>query len=287
MNTMHDWLSQILASTSTLRELPPAAHALAIGGLITGLALWLFGGKLLKPAFALLGLVIGGMLGFLLVPAFFSTTILGVPSPYVGLGLGLLLGLIQGLVLFRFSMAICTALILGLAATLGAAAWMKFEPLKRAADVANQPVSTLTGSVPAGASSLTIPTREEAIEKLRPVAERVGAFLDDAGEQLKSEWTKLTPRQQGTLVISGLAGILGGLILGLVFPKKSSALVTALVGAAVWIPCAAWLAIAANAPGNERLNFTAFTWLLIWLGVTILGLVIQATLLKKKAPKSE
>jgi len=285
MPPMSDWFQSLLASVSSLRNLPPAAHALTVGGLLTGLALWLFGGKLLKPAFALIGLIVGGMIGFLLVPTFMPATVAGVPTPYLGLGFGAILGLIQGLVLFRFSMAVCAALIFGLAATLGGAAWMKFEPLKRAADVASQPVSDLANAQ--GVTSLTPPSRQEIVENLRPVADKVQAFLDDAGAQLKGEWVKLTSRQQGTLVLCGLAGILGGLILGLVFPKKSSALVTALVGAAVWVPCAAWLAVAWNAPGNERLNFTALTWLVIWVCVAIAGLVIQATLLRKKSPKSE
>ncbi len=282
---MSDWFQSLLASASTLRDLPPAAHALALGGLLTGLALWLFGGKLLKPAFALIGLIVGGMLGFLLVPTFTPATIASVPTPYLGLGLGAVMGLVQGLVLFRFSMAVCAAIIFGLSATLGAAAWMKFEPLKRAADVASQPVGAIAGA--SGVSSLSTPTREEVTQNLRSVAERAQAFLDDVGAQLRGEWVKLSSRQQGTLVLSGLGGILAGLVVGLVFPKKSSALVTALVGAAVWVPCAAWLAVAWNAPGNERLNFTALTWLVIWVCVAIAGLAIQATLLRRKASKSE
>src|ERR1041385_3561149 len=51
-------------------SLPPAIHILAAFGLAAGLVFWSLGWKLRKPAFAFLGGIAGGFVGFFLFPTF-------------------------------------------------------------------------------------------------------------------------------------------------------------------------------------------------------------------------
>lgn len=270
----------VLASLGALQDLPSAAHWLVGGVLLVGLVLWLFGRRLLKPAFALLGLVSGGLLGFLLLPAVAPATIVGVPSPYLGLGLGAVLGLIQGLAFFRFAMAIAAAAMLALAAGIGSAAFMKFEPLRHAAEVARQPVSTISPLTPAGLSAAPDDARGPVVERLQPVAQKVTGFLEELWGTLRDEWAKLTTRQQAVIVLSTLVGAGAGLVAGLIFPKRSSAALTALLGAAVWLPAAAWLLIALDTPLKGSMDQPAIVWLGVWGALAAIGLALQMTVLR-------
>lgn len=277
-------LPLVLAVGDTFKDLPTSAHALALGALIGGLIMWAFGRRLLKPAFALAGICLGGLLGLVLVPSFAPDTILGVPSAWIGLGLGLVLGLVQAIALYRFTMAVAAAVILGVAGTLGAASWMKFEPIQRISEVAPTPVPIGEFTPPALTQP---PTAEQLLEHVKPVAERVRVFAVEIGDAIAAEWALLSSKQQGILVLSGLGGVVLGLVLGLVFPSRASAVVTSLLGAAAWLPAAAWLSAATEAPWHGRLPTTAMTWLIVWVSVSTLGVLIQLSMSARITPKKD
>jgi hypothetical protein len=77
-----------------------------------------------------------------------------------------------------------------------------------------------------------------------------------------------------------------GFLVGLLFPRRSAAIATALFGAAVWLPCSLWMVNAAEAPGREFLNQGgAIGWLVVWLTVSALGFAFQAGMGREKAEK--
>src|SRR5512140_1812676 len=122
---MHNLIFQTLAAAepSSVRSLPWVAHAVVGAGLAAGIVMWLCGGRLLKPVFALLGGLMGGSIGFVLM-ASVTESIAGIPSPYLGLGVGAVLGLIAGIALFRFAVAISTGLAFGIAGLLVSATYL-------------------------------------------------------------------------------------------------------------------------------------------------------------------
>jgi hypothetical protein len=111
-----------------LSALPVGAHLTVVVAILVGLALWLFGRKLAKPAFLLVGGLLGAAAGFLLLPAFGTPAIAEVPSPYIGLGVGAAAGLIVAGFVFRFTMALASAAVVGIAALLISSIYVTANP---------------------------------------------------------------------------------------------------------------------------------------------------------------
>jgi F0F1-type ATP synthase assembly protein I len=107
--------------------IPPAAVLVALAAVVVGGVVWLFGGKLLKPAFILIGGVIGSAIGAVYTPSLIQT-IGGLPAAYPGMAVGLIIGMILSVVLFRFAMATMTAGIIGAAGILTAVIALAYVP---------------------------------------------------------------------------------------------------------------------------------------------------------------
>lgn len=107
--------------------MPPAAVIVALGALCVGAIIWLFGGKLIKPGFILVGGVIGSAIGAVYVPMI-TATMLGIPSAYPGMMIGLVLGMIAAVIVYRFAMASLTAGVVGSAAVLGGIITLSYFP---------------------------------------------------------------------------------------------------------------------------------------------------------------
>lgn len=297
--------------TSAVQALPIAAHLLAGGVLGAGLILWCMGRRVVKPGFALVGGLVGGGAGFLLGPALGPAEIGGFPTPYVGLGVGAALGLIAGVMLFRFAVAISTGAVLGLAGVLvslivmtspetqaeagdaiGAAALQTFQGAEDGsagetsggggdpAALAPPPPAEFTPSVDSALS-------EETKQKMRAVAERVEAFLVALGDELRPRWEALPGRARLTILAAGLGGSVAGFLLGLVMPQRSSAAMTALFGAAVWLPAAVWLAHAFDAPGRQLLNLSALGWTVAWVIMAAIGFAAQVSGMRRPKKSEE
>lgn len=274
------WLATASTTASTtIRDLPADVHLLAIAGVVVGLVMWLFGKRLLKPAFVVLGMFLGAVIGFVIASAAMPETIVGVPSIFVGLGVGAVLGLVQGLTTYRFAMAISAAVMLCLASTLGAAAWLRFEPLAKAAQVAGSSAIELKPAL----TPQSLGSAAEIKAAVKPVGEQVQAFVSQAADQLRHAWGGLQASEQTTIVLSGLGGAIVGVIFGLIFPTRASAGLTAMLGAAVLLPSAAWLLAAADAPGREHLPQSALVWLIVWLAVAAVGCILQLTVMNRRA----
>lgn len=269
-------------SAPTVNSLPVAAHVLAVIGLGCGLVLWLIGERMIKPVFGLLGLVLGGLTGFLTLPSLTAETVFGFPSPYVGLGVGGLFGLGAGLLLFRFAVAVSTGLALGIAGILIGAAAINFQPIQNASknfqDMKNT-AAIRAGEVPFDPNA----TKQQQITtRLKPVAQTVREFVQAQADDVKAAWNSLNGHDQVVLGLSGVGGAVAGIFIGLFFPRKSSAVATALFGSAVWIPSLVWIIQALELPGRQHLDRGVVFWLTAWMVVAIIGLAVQVSGQRKK-----
>ncbi len=282
-------ISQFLLAQAdpAVGSLPLAAHILAVLGLGCGLVLWLVGQKVLKPVFGLLGAVFGGLIGFFTLPAISPGTIANVQSPYVGLAIGAVFGLGAGLMLFRFAVAISTAVALGLAGTLIGAASINFTPMQNA----TQNLSALKSSATQAGKGAIDPTitskKEQAIAIAKPVAQVVKEFIENWADDVKAAWNSLKGDQQVILGLSGLGGAAVGFFIGLFFPVKSSAIATSLFGSAVWLPSLMWIVNALQVPGREKLDRGAIFWLIVWMVVAVIGFAVQISGGRRKKKSSE
>lgn len=288
----------------TLQSLPWAAHAAAAAGLVLGIALCLKGKDILKPCFALLGMLKGAAIGFFGAPMLGFDAPFGIPSPYLGAGIGALIGLGSGIALYRFAMAITGSLVGGLAAFLFAGAMMGLQPPAAPAPTPSTPLVTPTAlhlqpttpepkeaegrDSPASTPAVTSPPAnpaEQAKATFKEVSARVRAFGEAWWPQIRDAWTALDTKQQGTLVVAGVGGLVAGFLLGSFMPVKSAAAFTSLAGAALSLFCFVWITRALDAPGKELLNRSPQSWLVIWACLAALGLLAQVgPSLKRKKP---
>jgi hypothetical protein len=267
---------------ATVSSLPLAAHILAGIGLVAGLLLWFMGRKVLKPIFCIFGALGGAWTGFFLM-AHVGDTFFGVPSPYIGLAVGGLLGIGAAVMLFRFAVAISTGLALGLAGILIAATYLHFVPQHDPArdGPARQ---SLPGVAPL---SLTGEQKKAVVQAAQSMAAEVKEFVSEKVQDLRDSWNGLSGHDQVVMGVSGLGAALAGFFLGLFMPVRSSAVATALFGSAVWLASAAWIITAASLPGHGHLNQTAVVWLVVWLVVATAGVALQIGTFRGRAAKAD
>ena len=265
------------AEPSSVQSLPWVAHAVVGASLTAGVILWLSGGKLLKLVFSALGALIGGGIGFLLLPAATTSSMFTIPSPYVGLVIGAAVGLLAGVALFRFAVAISTGVAFGIAGLLISATYLSVTVGMHSARPSAVP--TAAGGPPTSpepAHNLTEATKRMVDEGVKPVAQRVHRFVSDNGEQLKAQWEAQTEHNKVALGVSTLGAGLFGFFISLFAPKRSTALATALFGSAVVLGCSLWLLKAFDAPGQKYLSDQGpMVWLAAWMVAAVLGLAVQ------------
>jgi hypothetical protein len=97
--------------------IPSAILLVALFGLVSGVVLLFHGGRLLRPGFVMIGGVLGSAVGAVYLPAI-NPQIGGIPSAYIGLAAGLLFGSLAAVIMYRFAMAVCAAVVVGIGAVL-------------------------------------------------------------------------------------------------------------------------------------------------------------------------
>lgn len=270
-----------------LQALPVGTHLAIGGGLVAGLMLWVFGRKVMKPAFAVVGMVVGGLIGLLLTPAAGIPAIGPAEPPYVGLAIGAALGLGVAAVLFRFLMAAAAGIVLAVAGVLAAGVWIDSRPAEgggpapSAAIVEHlaqpsEPEQERPAENPDPAPGEA--TLEQAAQTL---VERTRAFVQAASARAREAWAATSGRDRAILIGGGVVGAIAGVLAGLALPKRAAAIVSAPLGASIWLPSAAWLAHAIATPGIEHLPRTPLRWLVVWLVVSGVGIALQLVGMKR------
>ena len=284
---------------------PAMLYAPAAIGLVAGLFLLLAGGKVLRPIAVLLGGAVGGMAGSILLPSFLPETLYGVPGGAVALGVGAVVGMVAAGVLFRAAMAAAGAVTFGAAGVLAAGIWLNGVPLEQPRTLAQTGAETeplwaksqmkgdeksgvpellsetsakrLSLGVPGGARVLLASMQDSAKPGIDDsgAASVAGQLADRLWGDAVASWKSLPDENRLRIVISGLGAALVGLIIGALMPRRAAALVTALLGAGVFLVSLTWMARAADLPGRGLLDHGAMGWLMIWSVAAGAGLVFQ------------
>lgn len=293
------------------QDLGLSTHAVMGGVFVGGLLLWLLGGKSLRIGFGLLGMLVGAMVG-LIVPA-----MIGYDTPALIVAItGAALGLMIGLVALRFTVAWTMAVLLGVLGLIGSAAYFDVKP-----DFAAPAEAEVTpdGAIPEwiyeeyerlrrqaesrlpGEAEDFIPLLpeeafpddpeareryEQRLEAAREGARKLSELLQAVRERLRPTWEQLSTKEKGTIIAIALAGNLLGFGIGMLATKKSAVLITAFAGPLIWIPAGIWLAAAFNLPGLDHIPTKPWVWGVVWIGLSVLGLVIQWRRPKQTTDKS-
>ncbi len=303
--------------------MPPAAIMVAIGAVVVGLIVWLFGGKLIKPAFVLIGGVIGSALGAVYTPML-TPTIAGIPAAYPGMAAGLIVGMLAAGLVYRFAMASLAAGVGGSAAVLACVVTLSYFP---GAIPPTDAVTQKDGRAVITADGTDTDLRQQVESQVRdwsgrlkdaaqkykdasvlaqagapPAPGATPAGLDDADKErieaakrtaqaisdhIAERWQALPARTRLIIAGSWMAGAMGGFLLGLLLPSKAAAAVSSLAGAAMLLAGATSLADHYTTLGPQISGVSAMGWLGAWMALSAIGLFFQSRGKKRPAPAAE
>lgn len=299
--SLSDGLEGLLGTGQSIldqfQQLGLSTHAVMGLVCLGGFLLWLFGGRSLRVGFGLLGMLVGAQVG-LLAPA-----IVGFDTPAVIVAVtGAALGLLIGLVAFKFTVAWTMAVLLGVIGLIGSAAYFEVRPdfsaqpeavsepspydelyrdFEILRDQARRRLPGEQGFLPglpddAFADDPEARARYEArLAAAEDGAKKLSELFFSIRERLRPTWEQLPSRERIGIITIALVGNILGFSLGMIATKKSAMLITAFAGPLIWVPAAIWLGAAFGAPGMDHLPTHPLVWALVWLVLSVLGLLIQ------------
>lgn len=306
-----------------MQALPIEAHAAVGIMLIVGLGLWLFGGKIIKPMFGIAGLVLGGLVGMIALPAFGVESVGGAPSALIGMAIGGVIGFVMTLMMLKIAIVFAAGLGFAAVGFLGGTVYLSYNPLpddnppafviddsERAHDgrllfenpytgekmTLGQLTETLheADSFLSGSKGTALEAEDSlnaegehgvlSQEHLRAIAVRCEAIVREGFDMAKSHWNALSQRERLVVVSSTFGSLALGLLVGFMMPKKATAFITALAGSAIWLTAGALL-IEAFLPGMRGLtDQPSVVWAGVWAFMFLVGLVVQLAGLGKATP---
>lgn len=258
-----------------LDTLPISAHSMVVAALMGGIVMWLAGRHVLRLAFILIGMAGGALAAHLLLPLI-STGIPVALAIFIGAAIGGVLSF------FAFRLAIASWLaIIGSALATGVCVIVvgitmpppSTDPLTHdqlllpdvpLQDDARDPLGPPAPLDPDAAQTLT--------DAERAAMQRVRDFARHLGSEARRMWQDVPANDRLTLVSSALLGAGLGAIIGFFAPKRSSAVLTATIGAAVVMASGVWLASAASIE-MPRLPIPVYA--LVWIVLSGVGMKVQ------------
>lgn len=292
--------------SSAIQNLP-ATGLIPLGILIvTGLCLWAAGRKILRFAFAVIGLLIGGLVGWLLGETMnvgalswaFAAVGAFVFACIAALALRLAVtGAMIGVFTILAPMAVITVLefrVSRAGKTLAEVEvtnpvsdeitrWLQQHDdpaLRQQAGAAIESWSqSAREQLDRAKSALNESLEGEANETIDHV-ERFGAQIVEA---IRAKWDNTPQSLKPTLLVSCVIGGLTGFLAGIIAFKISAAAVTSLGGSLLWLAGVQVLAIRLELPDGPWMPTTSSGWLAAWLITSALGMVIQWTFRKRTA----
>ncbi|MCA9275016.1 MAG: hypothetical protein KDA29_03225 [Phycisphaerales bacterium] len=298
----------MISAPLTLAQTLPQGGSVPLGvALMAGVLLWIMGARVIKPVFFLLGLAIGGFVGATLMPliGFPDIDLGGVTftPTVVGLVCGGVIGSLCSLAMFRLVIAMTSAIAFAAAGVVGALIFLHYNPtigegdpsatetalVESSEDIASA-TSTLNDAITREAAERasnlldqdgTI-LDEDAKQQLKDAAARSKEFLEQMGRTISDELEKRPTRDKMIASSAGFAGLALGLLIGVVMPKRTTALVTSLFGSAVCMASTSALLTARSGERPDYLDQSAMVWAMIWILLTGIGLMIQLGFITKK-----
>lgn len=275
-----------------LVDLPWGIHAVVALAMAAGLVLWLTGEKMLRPIIIVLAGLIGGVLGFLIIPLT-PWGQNGSLTVWHGLLGGLFVGALGGVLMFRSALALGCGVVFGVMLPLAAAAVLGLTRVDAASSSTSAQPDSMQTAIAASVESGVIAHAAEKVEQklpeaARPAAARVKGFLTTAFDHAGVSWSSLPMVHRGIILICAAVGLAAGVIAGLSVPGWACGAISSLFGAAVWLTCFVWMSNALHTPWREQLDRTPLQWLLIWAIAGMVGMLVQwSGVLKPSTKKSE
>ncbi len=258
-------------------------HAPALIGLIVGLILWLVGGRVLKPAVVLLGAAGGALAGSVIAPRLLDGSIAGAEPAWIGMAVGGLIGLGAAVAVFRVAMAAAGAGVFAAVGILGALVYLNFQP--GGLELRDQ------------GGAQTVSLRDRVVESatrvaMNSAADRATGATDEeqsaslhaaAGAEAKSLWAAVPEESRLLLASVAFAAGLAGMLIGALMPVRAASIVTALMGSAVALASAVWLAGALQIQWVEPSRVGPVGWLAAWAMLAAAGVYLQGSRRKAAA----
>jgi small subunit ribosomal protein S3 len=306
--------------TSAISDLPYSGLIPVILVLVIGLLLWLAGRKVLRLAFASIGLLLGGALGWT-IAAGFDLSI----NPWVAaLAGGIILAVIL-VIAYRFAVAGLMALALGIACplalyTVAQIGGVKFESApgerdkaEELADAASEKLEDLKDDakekleeakeklddMTAAKEKIGEELMEQAAsmkdkiqEKAPKLDEQTQAKVDEArhaAQELldagKAKWDGAPPRLRTSMMFSAAIGAVLGLLIAAFAASFSATVVTSLAGSLLVLGSGWVTATRLGVPEGPWLPSTPAAWLVFWAVLWVIGLGVQWTFRRRPADK--
>jgi len=304
-----------LDSTLVLAQSLPEGGSVPLGmALMAGLLLWLVGARVIKPVFFLFGLAIGAFVGTTILP------LTGLPSFHpggftltpgiTGLLAGGLIGSLVSLAMFRLVIAITSSMAFAAAGVVGALIFLSANPTQTDAlsdteaalvESGEDTADTLAGIKTSLNESINREAAEEAFDRLdedgnilnddakqqiKDAATRSKEFIEHMYNTIQADLAQRPDREKLIILSAGFAGFAFGLLVGVMMPKRTTALVTSLSGSAVCIGATSALLTARTGQRPDFLDQSAIIWAIIWVILTALGLMVQLGFLNSSANKN-
>tara|TARA_R110002073_G_scaffold336260_2_gene531453 strand:+ start:1828 stop:2772 length:945 start_codon:yes stop_codon:yes gene_type:complete len=300
-----------LDSTFVLAQSLPEGGSVPLGmALMAGLMLWLVGSRVIKPVFFLFGLAIGAFVGTTIIP------LTGLPTFHpggitltpgiTGLIAGGILGSLVSLAMFRLVIAMTSAMAFAAAGVLSAMIFLNFNPtidgdlsdtesaLIESGESFNGFTTSLNETVSREAAQTAVDLLDEdgkvldddTKQQIKDAATRSKEFIEHMYETIKADLDQRPARDKLIAVSAGFAGFAFGLLVGVMMPKRTTALVTSLFGSAVCLATTTALLTARSGHRPEFLNQSAVIWAAAWITLTIIGLMVQLGFLTKNGNKA-
>lgn len=263
-----------------------------------GIALWLAGGKLLKAACMLGGLMLGMIVGGL------SVAFVDSPAIAIGFMAGLgLLGVLGAWLMFRTWVAFSAAVMFAIVAPAAVIVWQGV-PAHQLSDDTEQATAQVQQRYADLSSQLNADTKlqvESLIQKGDPEAlNQADALLAEQGEKaweaaktavfqnledVKAWWNDSATNVQKNIGLAMLIGAGVGLFFGFVAPTYAASIQSAMVGAVLIVIPGREL-IASYLPATAEFVPMTARGTLITLGlITVMGIALQWTLYLRPVDK--
>lgn len=296
-------------SLQSIRDVPWMVHLPAAIALIAGCMLCLKGSRLVRPVYMLSFAALGGALGVLIFPRLLSDSVIGVPSPLIGVVAGAMVGLLIATFTFRLSIAVASGFACACAGAIISTVYLSTVPgslpsfqssKERLVETFGMHSDEAKKELESGLTDGTIQrewqetkdrlsgkdpaaTSDEAVEPFSSTAaRRTRQFFDDLRTELGDAWAQLPGESKSTMLASTFgAGVLG-FVLGILAPKRGAAIMTSLAGAALIMVGGIWLLYATGHFTMQPTEQTPLVILGIWIGLSLAGFVAQ---LPRKAVK--
>jgi hypothetical protein len=307
-------MTPVLNPAFTLAQSLPEGGSVPLFFLLAGgLMLWLFGAKIVKPAFFIFGVAVGGFVGTTIVPLTglppFDLGSFTINPGFTGLLVGAVIGGLVMLAMFRMVITLTAAIAFAAAGLLGAMVYLHFYPttmvdqdLSQTETMIAESGDLTTDALNAATEALSVEAAERSVNLLNgddddpliddetksdilDAAERSRAFVARVVETVREDLDSRPTRDKMVAFSSMFAGLALGLLVGVVMPNRAAALVTSLTGSAAWIGAGTALLTARNGEIPQFLDQSAVVWAVAWIIITILGLFVQLGFLGKKANK--